>query len=208
MPKLAVYNLKGEQVGEMDVSTGLFDAPSKKGALYQTALAQAARRRQGTASTKTRGEVSGGGSKPWGQKGTGRARHGSIRSPIWKGGGIVFGPHPRSYGYRVQKKVRRAALQEALSAKSREGKLLVVEELNLSEPKTRIVAGILDNLKARGGTLIATARPNVNLIKSARNLPAVKTTLAEQLNVLDLLKYEYLVLTREALAKVEEVFGR
>lgn len=208
MPKLAMYNQKGEPVGEMNVPAALFDAPLKEGAVYQTAVAQAAARRQGTASTKTRSEVRGGGTKPWPQKGTGRARHGSIRSPIWKGGGIVFGPQPRSYGFRVPKKVRRAALHAVLSEKARNGQILVVEEIVLPEPKTKTVAGILESLNAAGSALIVTAQPDQNLIKSARNLPGVKTTLARQLNVLDLLSYEYLVLTREALSAVEEVFGR
>ena len=170
-------------------------------------MAQAARRRQGTAAARDRSEVRGGGSKPWPQKGTGRARHGSTRSPIWTGGGVVFGPHPRDYGYAVPKKVRRTALKSALSDKLREGKLLVVEDLSLEQPKTREMARILDNLKAAGGSLVITARPEHNVIKSARNLPRVKTIEARQLNVLDILSYEYLVMTREALEKVQEVFG-
>ncbi len=207
MPKLALYNQSGEPVGEMEVPAALFDAPLKEAVVYQTAVAQAARRKQRTASTRTRAEVRGGGAKPWPQKGTGRARHGSIRSPLWKGGGIVFGPRPRPYTLRVPKKVRRAALYAVLSEKARRGQVLVVEEITLNEPRTKAVAGILKSLKAAGSALIVTARPDRNLIKSARNLPGVKTTLAEQLNVLDLLNCEHLILTREALTRVEEVFA-
>ena len=137
MPRLALYNRNGEQVGEMDVQEGLFDAPMKKGALYHTAVTQAARRRQGTAASRDRSEVRGGGSKPWPQKGTGRARHGSSRSPVWVGGGTVFGPHPREYGYNVPKKMRRAALRSILSDKVREGKLMVVMNLVSASRKLR-----------------------------------------------------------------------
>lgn len=207
MPKLALYNQQGEQVGELDVLPALFAAPVKKGALYYTAMVQSARRRRGTASVRTRGEVSGGGDKPWPQKGTGRARHGSTRSPIWTGGGVAFGPRPRSYKLQVPKKVRRAALYSVLSARARQGKVLVVEEIALSAPKTKTVAGFLNKLNAARSALIVTARPEQNLIKSARNLPSVATTIAEQLNVLDILTYEYLVFTREALEKAQEVFG-
>ena len=207
MPKLALYNQQGEQVGELDVLPGLFAVPIKQGALYYTAMVQSARRRRGTASTKTRGEVRGGGAKPWPQKGTGRARHGSTRSPIWTGGGAAFGPRPRSYKLQVPKKVRRAALYSVLSAKARQGKVLVVDEIALSEPRTKIVAGVLQNLNAIQSALIVTARPEQNLVKSARNLPSVATTVAEQLNVLDILTYDYLVFTKEALEKVQEVFG-
>lgn len=207
MPKLTVYNQSGEPVGETKVPAAFFDAPLNEAVIYQAAMAQAARRKPRTASTRTRAEVRGGGAKPWPQKGTGRARHGSIRSPIWKGGGVVFGPHPRPHTVRVPKKVRRAALYAVLSEKTRRGRVLVMEEITLNEPRTRVVTGILKSLKAIGNALIVTARPDQNLIKSARNLPGVKTMLAEQLNVLDLLNCEHLILTREALAKMEEVFA-
>ncbi len=207
MPSLALYNRDGEQVGEVEVQEGLFAAPLKKGALYQTAVSQAARKRQGTSAARDRSEVKGGGSKPWAQKGTGRARHGSTRSPIWVGGGIVFGPQPRDYGFTVPKKVRRAALRSALSAKVSEGLLLVVDDLAISEPKTKAMVQLLEKLKVSRSALVVTAEPDQNVIKSARNLPRVKTIAARQLNVLDLLSYEYLVMTSEALQKVEEVFG-
>ncbi len=207
MPKLAVYNQSGEPVGEMKVSAALFDVPMNEAVVYQTVVAQAARRKQRTASTRTRAEVQGSGAKPWPQKGTGRARHGSTRSPIWKGGGVVFGPHPRPHAARVPRKIRRAALYAVLSEKVRRNRVLVLEEITLHEPRTKSVAGILKNLKTTRNTLIVTAQPDRNLIKSARNLPGVKTIPAEQLNVLDLLNCEHLVLTREALVRMEEVFA-
>mgnify|MGYP001281292946 CR=1 FL=1 len=207
MPKLTLYNRDGEQVSEVEVQAELFAAPIKKGALYHTAVAQRARRRQGTAATKGRSFVRGGGAKPWPQKGTGRARHGSIRSPIWVGGAVTFGPHPRSFGYRVPKKIRRAALRSALSAKVQEGKLIVVDDFKIEKPHTKTVLRLLENLKASGGALIVTAQTDENVIKSARNLPGVKTIIAPQLNVLDILSHNYLVLSQDALKKAEEVFG-
>jgi large subunit ribosomal protein L4 len=194
-------------VGEVDVQAALFAAPLRKGALYQTAVSQAARQRQGTSAARDRSEVRGGGSKPWAQKGTGRARHGSTRSPIWVGGGATFGPHPRDYGFTVPKKVRRAALQSALSAKVSEGMLLVVDDLAITEPKTKQMVRLLDKLNASRSALVVIPEPDLNVIKSARNLPRVKTIVARQLNVLDILSYDYVVMTREALEKVQEVFG-
>ncbi|MEW5783703.1 MAG: 50S ribosomal protein L4 [Bacillota bacterium] len=207
MPSLVLYNRNGEQVGEMEVQDKLFAAPMKKGALYHTAVSQAARQRQGNAASRDRGEVRGGGAKPWAQKGTGRARHGSSRSPIWVGGGTVFGPHPRDYGYTVPRKMRRAALCSILSAKVQEGKLLVIDDFAISEPKTKALVQVLSNLNALESTLIVTAAPDHDVIKSARNLPRVKTTAARQINVLDLLSYDHLVMTRDALEAVQEVFG-
>jgi large subunit ribosomal protein L4 len=207
MPKLTLYNRDGEEVSEVEVRAELFAAPIKKGALYHTAVAQRARRRQGTAATKGRSFVRGGGAKPWPQKGTGRARHGSIRSPIWVGGAVTFGPHPRSFGYKVPKKIRRAAFCSALSAKVREGKLIVVDDFKIERPQTKAMVRLLENLKASGGALIVTAQTDENVIKSARNLPGVNTITAPQLNVLDILNHNYLVLSQDALEKVEEVFG-
>ena len=207
MPKLSLYNRDGEQVDEIEVQAGLFGAPLKKGALHQTAVSQAARRRQGTASSKDRSEVKGGGSKPWPQKGTGRSRHGSTRSPIWVGGGATFGPHPRDFSTKVPKKMRRAALKSALSDKVNEGKLIVVDDFAIDTPQTKKVAALLEKLKVNGGALIVSEQPDLNIIKGARNLPRVKTTLARQLNVLDILTYNYLVMSKAALQQVEEVFG-
>lgn len=207
MPSVTLYNREGEQVGEVEVQAGLFAAPLKKDALFQTAISQAARQRQGTSAARDRSEVRGGGSKPWAQKGTGRARHGSTRSPIWVGGGATFGPHPRDYSFTVPKKVRRAALRSVLSAKVSEGMLLVVDNLEITEPKTKAMVYLLEKLNASRSALIVTAAPDQNVIKSARNLTRVKTVVARQLNVLDILSYDHLVMTREALEKVQEVFG-
>lgn len=207
MPKLTLYNRDGEQVSEVELLEGLFAAPIKKGALYHTALAQRAGRRQGTAATKGRSLMRGGGAKPWPQKGTGRARHGSTRSPIWVGGAVTFGPHPRKYGYRVPKKMRRVALRSALSAKVREGKLVVVDGFEMEKPQTRAIVNMFERLGISGKTLIVTAGVDETMIKSARNLPGVKTITAPQLNVLDILEHDYLVLSQDALKKAEEVFG-
>ncbi len=207
MPKISLYNIDGKQVDEIEVQESLFAAPSRQGALYQTAVSQAARRRQGTASSKGRSEVRGGGGKPWPQKGTGRSRHGSTRSPIWVGGGATFGPHPRDFGKKVPKKMRRAALKSALSDKVNEGKLIVVDDFAIDTPQTKKVADLLNKLNVTGGALIASDQPDLNLIKGARNLPRVKTILARQLNVLDILTYNYLVMSKAALQQAEEVFG-
>ncbi len=207
MPKLSLYNRDGEQVDEIELQAGIFEAPLNQGALHQTVVSQSARRRLGTASSKGRSQIRGSGSKPWPQKGTGRARHGSVKSPIWVGGGVTFGPHPRSFSTKVPKKMRRVALKSALSDKVREGKLIVVDDFAVDAPQTKIVAALLDKLKINGGALIVSEKPDYNLIKGARNLPRVKTILANQLNVLDILTYNYLVINKSALEQVEEVFG-
>ncbi len=207
MPKISLYNKDGEQVDEIEVQASLFGAPLNKGALYQTAVSQAARRRQGTASSKDRSEVRGGGDKPWPQKGTGRARHGSVNSPIWVGGGVTFGPRPRDYNKAVPKKMRRVALKSALSDKYNEGKLVVVDDFAIDAPKTKQMVALLEHLKVEDGVLVVNAQPDINVIKAARNLPKVKTILARQLNVLDILNHNYLVMSRDALQQVEEVFG-
>jgi large subunit ribosomal protein L4 len=207
MPKISLYNRDGEQVDEIEIQAALFEAPFKQGALHQTVVSQATRRRLGTASSKDRSEVSGGGTKPWPQKGTGRSRHGSTRSPIWVGGGVTFGPQPRDFGTKVPKKMRRAALKSALSDKVREGKLILVDDFAIDTPQTKKMAALLDKLKVSGGALIVGDQPDMNVIKAARNLPRVKTILARQLNSLDILTYNYLVMSKAALQQVEEVFG-
>ncbi len=207
MPKISLYNRDGEQVDEIEIQAALFEAPFKQGALHQTVVSQATRRRLGTASSKDRSEVRGGGTKPWPQKGTGRSRHGSTRSPIWVGGGVTFGPHPRDFGTKVPKKMRRAALKSALSDKVREGKLILVDDFAIDTPQTKKMAALLDKLKVSGGALIVGDQPDMNVIKAARNLPRVKTILARQLNSLDILTYNYLVMSKAALQQVEEVFG-
>ncbi len=207
MPKISLYNRDGEQVDEIEIQAALFEAPFKQGALHQTVVSQATRRRLGTASSKDRSEVRGGGAKPWPQKGTGRSRHGSTRSPIWVGGGVTFGPQPRDFGTKVPKKMRRAALKSALSDKVREGKLILVDDFAIDTPQTKKMAALLDKLKVSGGALIVGDQPDMNVIKAARNLPRVKTILARQLNSLDILTYNYLVMSKAALQQVEEVFG-
>jgi len=207
MPKISLYNRDGEQVDEIELQAGIFEVPLKHGALHQTVVSQSARRRLGTASSKDRSEVRGSGGKPWPQKGTGRARHGSVKSPIWVGGGATFGPHPRSFSTKVPKKMRRLALKSALSDKVKEGKLILVDDFAVDAPQTKIVAALLEKLKVSGGALIVSDQPDFNLIKGARNLPRVKTILANQLNVLDLLTYNFVVMSKAALQQVEEVFG-
>ncbi len=207
MPKISLYNKEGEQVDQIELQESLFSAPIKQGAMHQAAVAQAARRRLGTAAARDRGEIRGGASKPWPQKGTGRSRHGSTNSPIWTGGGVAFGPLPRDYDPKMPKKMRRAALKSALSGKVSEGKLLVVDEFVFEAPQTKIMAGLLKKLNISDSALIVSDQPDPNLIKAARNLPRVKTTLARQLNVLDILTYNYMVMSKGALKQVEEVFG-
>ncbi|NLC11823.1 MAG: 50S ribosomal protein L4 [Firmicutes bacterium] len=207
MPTVSVYNTGGQQVGEIELAESLFACPIHEQAMYDVAIMQLANRRQGTASTKTRGEVRGGGRKPWIQKGTGRARHGSIRSPIWVGGGIAFGPKPRSYRYTMPKKIKRLALKSALSAKAQSDKVIVLDSFDLKEPKTKSVLKILQNLKIDGKVLLVTAQADEVVYKSARNLPNVHTAVADQLNVLQVLNADYLVFTREAVNRAEEVFA-
>ncbi len=207
MPTVSVYNTGGEQVGEVNLADYLFARPVHKSAMYDVAIMQLANRRQGTASTKTRSEVRGGGRKPWRQKGTGRARHGTIRSPIWAGGGVAFGPRPRSYRYSMPKKIKRIALKSALSAKAQAGKVVVVDSFNMEEPKTKNILSALQNLKINGKALLVTAFSDEIVYKSARNIPEVNTTIANKLNVLDILNVDYLVFTREAVDRTEEVFA-
>lgn len=206
MPTVALYNISGEQVGELTLKDDIFGVEVHESVLHDAVVMQLAGRRLGTHDTKTRSEVSGGGRKPWRQKGTGRARHGTIRSPIWRGGGIVFGPHPRDYSYSLPKKVRRLALKSALSVKVNSGDILVLDELKLDQPKTKEMAAILNNLKV-DDALLVTADKDESVEKSARNIPNIKPMAATGLNVYDILAYNKLVITRDAVAKVEEVFA-
>lgn len=206
MPTVALYNINGEQVGEVTLKDEIFGIEVNEPVLHDAVVMQLANRRRGTHDTKTRSEVSGGGRKPWRQKGTGRARHGTIRSPIWRGGGIVFGPHPRDYSYSLPKKVKRLALKSALSAKVNAGEIVVLDELKLEQPKTKEMARILGNLKV-DDCLLVTAGKDETVAKSARNIPNIKPLIATSLNVYDILAYDKLVMTRDALAKVEEVFA-
>lgn len=205
MPKVAVYNMQGQVVGELELSDQVFGGPVNEAVLHSAVVMQLASRRQGTASTKTRAEVRGGGRKPWRQKGTGRARVGSIRSPLWRTGGVTFGPKPRKYGYNLPKKVRRLALRSALSAKVAEGNLVVVDDLSLPEIKTKEMVKVLYALNAAPKALVVTADEKVH--KSARNIPGVLPMEARGLNVYDLLNHDKLVISKEAVLQVEEVLA-
>jgi len=207
MPTVALYNTQGEQVGEIALADSVFGVEVSEAAMHQAVLAYLANRRLGTAAVKTRAEVRGGGRKPWRQKGTGRARHGSIRSPIWKGGGVVFGPKPRSFRMSLPKQVRRLALKSALTTKTSSGSLIVLERLAMESPKTKEMAGIFKNLKTGRKVLLVLDGPQENVIKSARNIPGIKTLNARQLNVYDILNSESLIMTRDAAVLVEEVFA-
>ncbi|SHJ06009.1 50S ribosomal protein L4 [Desulfofundulus thermosubterraneus] len=208
MPTVAVYNINGDQVGEIHLRDDVFGVPVHMSVLHDAVVWQLAGRRLGTHDTKTRGEVRGGGRKPWRQKGTGRARHGSIRSPIWRKGGIVFGPHPRDYSYRLPRKVRRLAMKSALSAKVQDGKIVVLEDLKLEQPRTKDMVRILGNLKVNDKALVVTADREENVIKSARNIPGIKPMSADGLNVYDLLAHNTLVITKDAVARVQEVLAQ
>ena len=202
--ELDVIDRQGTPVETIAVADSTFAAEVKTHLFHQVVRMQLAKRRRGTASTKTRGEVSGGGRKPWRQKGTGRARAGSTRSPLWRGGGVALGPKPRDYAYKLPKKVRRAALRSALSMKIQEGLLKVIDRLDIPSPKTRQMVGFLKDLGVKKATIIMLADDNRNVQLAARNLPSVKVIRAEGVNVYDLLTHEYLICTREALMKLQE----
>jgi large subunit ribosomal protein L4 len=206
MPKVAVYNMAGEQVGDIDLDERLFGAPVRADLMHEVVLMYLAGQRQGTSKVKGRSEVRGGGRKPWRQKGTGRARQGSIRSPQWKGGGVVFGPTPRSHKYKLPKKVRRLALYSALTSKVDEGKLIVLDSLSMSEAKTKHMATLLNQFNL-AKALIVDAEKQDNALLSARNLPNVKYVDANGVNVYDLLHHDHLILTKDAVVKVQEVFA-
>lgn len=202
-----VYNLAGEVVSQIEISDYVFSVPLNETVVHQTMVRQLANARQGTASTKTRGEVSGSGKKLYAQKHTGHARAGDIRSPIRRKGGVASGPKPRSYRQAMPKKMRRLALRSVLSAKARDNELTVLEELKLPEPKTKDMTRILAALGV-DSALVVTVEPEENVIKSARNLPRIKTILASLLNVVDLLCYNRLLITVPAVRKVEELWGK
>lgn len=207
MPKVAVYNMQGQQVGEMDLDDAVFGIVPNKTVLHDAVVMQLATWRQGTAAAKTRSEVSGGGRKPWRQKGTGRARAGSIRSPLWRKGGVVFPPIPRDYGYKLPKKVRRLALKSALSSKVIDGNLIILESLDFQAPKTKEMVAVLNALNVNNKALVVTADENANVELSARNIAGIKPVEARGINVYDLLAHDKLVITKDAVAKVEEVLA-
>lgn len=207
MPKVALYNQNGENIGEIELNDAVFGIEPNKHVLFEAVIMQRASLRQGTHKTKNRAEVSGGGRKPWRQKGTARARQGSIRSPQWRGGGVVFGPVPRSYSYKLPKKVRRLAIKSALSSKVLENSIVVLDNLTLEAPKTKEMVKILNNLSVDRKALIVTADANENVILSARNIPGVTVVTASGINVLDVLNHDKLVITKAAVEKVEEVLA-
>ncbi|WP_258110354.1 50S ribosomal protein L4 [Alicyclobacillus sp. SP_1] len=206
MPKLPVYNMSGEQVDEMELSDRVFAASVRPDLMHDVVLMYLAGQRRGTHKVKGRSEVSGGGRKPWRQKGTGRARQGSIRAPQWKGGGVVFGPKPRDYHYRLPKKVRRLALYSALSTKVGEGKVVLLDQLSVPNIKTKHMVTLLQKFDLNR-VLVVDAEREEDVMLSARNLQGVKYVGANGVNVYDLLHYDHVVLTKDAVLKVQEVFA-
>lgn len=206
MANVAVLNMAGAQVGTIELNDAIFGIEVNEHVMHLAVVQYLANQRQGTQSTKTRAEVRGGGRKPYRQKGTGRARQGSIRSPQWVGGGVVFAPKPRDYSFKLNKKVKRLALQSALSTKVAEGKIIVLDELTLSEVKTKEMVKVLGNIKC-DNALIVMDGSNENVMLSARNIPTVKTASVNTINVYDLLKYNNLVVTKEAVEKIQEVYA-
>ncbi|MEH7349267.1 50S ribosomal protein L4 [Gottfriedia acidiceleris] len=205
MPKVTMFNQTGAQVGEIELADAVFGIAPNEHVLFDAVMMQRASLRQGTHKVKTRSEVRGGGRKPWKQKGTGRARQGSIRSPQWRGGGIVFGPAPRSYSYKLPKKVRRLAIKSALSTKVLEQSMLVLEDLALNTPKTKDMVTVLQGLSVKKKVLIVTADLNENVALSARNIPGITVLAASEVNVIDVLHHDTLIMTKAAVQKVEEV---
>lgn len=207
MPTIDVYNVEGKKVSTVDLKEEIFGIEPNENVVHSVLMNFLANQRQGTQSTKTRSEVSGGGRKPWRQKGTGRARQGSIRAPQWIKGGIALGPKPRSYTYRVNKKEKRLAIKSLLSSKVLENKLVVIDSLPFKEIKTKQMVSALANNKIEGKTLIMLPEKNEAVQKSARNIEGVKTTLVNTINVYDLLKYSKLVITLDTVKKLEEVYA-
>ncbi|MEB2300611.1 50S ribosomal protein L4 [Lysinibacillus xylanilyticus] len=207
MTKVSILSQTGASVGEIELNDAIFGIEPNEAVLFDAVVAQRASLRQGNHKVKNRSEVAGGGRKPWRQKGTGRARQGSIRSPQWRGGGVVFGPTPRSYSYKLPKKVRRLALKSALSAKVVEQNFLVLDALSLAAPKTKEFTKILKDLSLEKKSLFVTADLDENVALSARNIPGVTVLTANGINVLDLLGHEKVVFTKSAVEKVEEVLG-
>ena len=207
MPKIDVYNIEGKKVSDIELADSVFGIEPNEKIVHSVLVNYMANQRQGTSNTKTRAEVAGGGRKPWKQKGTGRARQGSIRAPQWFKGGIALGPKPRDYSYRVNKKERRLAIRSVLSSKVLENNLVVVDSMNFDAIKTKNMVSALNNLKVEGKTLIVLPEKNENVQKSARNIEGVKTSLVNTINVYDLLKYNKLVLTVDAVKNLEEVYA-
>ena len=206
MAKVSVYNIEGNQVGEIELNDAVFGVEVNENLMHKAVVAQLAASRQGTQSAKTRSEVSGGGRKPWRQKGTGHARQGSTRSPQWTGGGVVFAPTPRDYSVKMNKKEKQLAMKSVLTSKVNESKFIVLDELKLAEIKTKQIKAVLDNLKVEKALIVTKEKDDV-VVKSANNLPKVATTALNNINVYDILKYDTVVVTSEAVAAIEEVYA-
>ena len=206
MANVSVYNMEGKEVGTVELNDAVFGVEANEHLIHMAVLQQLANNRQGTQKAKTRGEVSGGGRKPWRQKGTGHARQGSTRSPQWKGGGVVFAPVPRDYSFKMNKKEKQAALKSVLTSRVQDNKLIVLDELKLEEIKTKKFKQVMDNLKVEKA-MVVIGEQDANVICSARNLPKVSTATAENINVYDILKGDTLVITKDAVAKIEEVYA-
>ncbi len=206
MANVSVYNIKGEEVGKMDLNDAVFGVEVNEHLVHMAVVQQLANKRQGTQKARTRSEVSGGGRKPWRQKGTGHARQGSTRSPQWKGGGVVFAPVPRDYSFKLNKKEKRLALKSALTSRVQDEKFIVLDELKLDEIKTKKMQEILDNLKVTKA-MVVTADDDKNVILSARNIPTVITSAADNINTYDIMKYSTVIATKDAVAKIEEVYA-
>ncbi len=206
MANVAVYNMEGKEVGSLELNDAVFGAKINEHLVHMAVVQQLANNRQGTQKAKTRSEVSGGGRKPWRQKGTGHARQGSIRAPQWTGGGVVFAPVPRDYSFKLNKKEKRAALKSALTSKVNDNKFIVLDELKLDEIKTKKFREVLNNLKVEKALVVLNDNDQ-NVVMSAKNIPAVKTALTNTINVYDILKYDTVVATKAAVATIEEVYA-
>lgn len=206
MANVSVYNIEGNQVGEMELSNAVFGVEINEHLVHMAVVNHLAAKRQGTQSAKTRSEVSGGGKKPWRQKGTGHARQGSTRAPQWTGGGVVFAPKPRDYSFKLNKKEKRAALKSALTSRVVENKIIVLDAFNMDEIKTKKFKAVMDALKV-SKALVVVGGDNKNVVLSARNIPTVKTASTATINVYDILKYDTLVITQDAVATITEVYA-
>ncbi|MCR4750579.1 MAG: 50S ribosomal protein L4 [Lachnospiraceae bacterium] len=207
MANVSVYNMEGKEVGTIELSDAIFGVEINEHLVHMAVVQQLANNRQGTQKAKTRSEVSGGGRKPWRQKGTGHARQGSIRAPQWKGGGVVFAPVPRDYSFKMNKKEKRAALKSALTDKVVNNSLIVVDKIAFDEIKTKNFVNVLNNLKVEGKSLVVLNENDEKVVKSAKNIPATKTALTSTINVYDILNAKTLVLTQDAVKTIEEVYA-
>ena len=206
MANVSVYNMEGKEVGKMDLNDAVFGVEINEHLVHLAVVQTLANRRQGTQKAKTRSEVSGGGRKPWRQKGTGHARQGSTRAPQWKGGGVVFAPVPRDYSFKMNKKEKQMALKSVLTSRVQDNKLIVLDELKLNDIKTKKFKEVMDNLKVTKA-MVVIGEQDANVICSARNLPTISTVVAKDINVYDILKGDTLVITKDAVAKIEEVYA-